>query len=143
MDRLRRVEELLDSLNTMDICRKKNYKKLYNLFEELDFKNKIKDFEELFSFLAINLTGLSLQRGQLGKVLEGRYIQIIGIRRVDGRMKNISLKYFGKAENVDEEDRRRIIEFVLRWRLEKSFINVDYYMDEVCDFYNISSNITK
>ena len=43
------------------------------------------------------------------------------------KAKNISLGYFGKAETLDKELKNCIIEFVLRWRYEKSFQNVEHY----------------
>jgi len=41
--------------------------------------------------------------------------------------KNSSLGYYGKAEKVTREKKNTIIEFVLRWRYEKSFQHSNYY----------------
>jgi len=43
--------------------------------------------------------------------------------------KNTSLGYFGKAETLENTLKNEIIEFVLRWRYEKAFQNVEHYKD--------------
>ena len=43
------------------------------------------------------------------------------------KSKNISLGYFGRAENVDSKLKDKIIEFVIRYRFEKSFMTLEYY----------------
>jgi len=71
----------------------------------------------------------------LGEITEGKYAQIIGIKYVDQegkrRAKNINLRYFGRVEQLEKETRDLIVEFVLRWRLEKSYRGVDHYRDLV------------
>ena len=129
MEKIKRVEELLSSLNTTDVIRKRNYKRVYELYKELKINEKVGEFNKIFSFLAINLTGISLQKDNLGAIFPKRYVQIIAIIKVDGKMKNISLRYFGKAEKLEESTKQKIMEFVLRWRLEKSFMNVDEYIN--------------
>ena len=64
----------------------------------------------------------------------GKYIQIIAItyepdKNGKKKAKNISLGYFGKAEALAPERKNNIIEFVLRWRYEKAFQNVEHYKD--------------
>lgn len=129
MNKVKRVEELLSSLNTTDVIRKKNFKRLYELYQILKINEKVGEFNELFSFLAINLTGISLQKDNFGAILPKRYVQIIAITRVEKKMKNISLGYFGKSEKLEASQKSKIMEFVLRWRLEKSFMNVDEYIN--------------
>lgn len=145
MNKVKRVEELLSSLNTTDVIRKKNFKRLYELYQILKINEKVGEFNELFSFLAINLTGISLQKDNFGAILPKRYVQIIAITRVERKMKNISLGYFGKSEKLEASQKFKIVEFVLRWRLEKSFMNVDEYINllEILPLkFNISSNFT-
>lgn len=129
MESVKKVEKLLRAIQTTDILRKENRKRLKELYKELNIKEKVGEFEEIFTFLAINLTGISLQQEQLGLIQPKRYIQIIGIKKEENRSKNISLGYFGKAENIDERKKHNIVEFVLRWRLEKSFMNADHYRE--------------
>jgi len=68
---------------------------------------------------------------RLGAISEGKYAQIIAIlsKEEEGkkRSKNINLRYFGRVENLEEGLKRDIVEFILRWRLEKSFRGVDHY----------------
>ncbi|BCD62243.1 hypothetical protein NitYY0826_C1119 [Nitratiruptor sp. YY08-26] len=129
MERIKRVEELLSSLKTTDSIRIKNKKRVCELFEELGLHEKVVDCDELFSFVAINLMGISLQKETLGEVQPKRYVQIIGIKKSEKGTKNINLRYFGRAEFIEEILKDKIVEFVLRWRLEKSFMSVDHYKD--------------
>ncbi len=129
MENIKKVEELLNSIQTTDTLRKRNRKRLHELYEELQIREKVGEFKEIFTFLAINLTGISLQKEHLGTIQPKRYIQIIGIKKEENRSKNINLGYFGKAESINEEKKQKIVEFVLRWRLEKSFMSVDHYKD--------------
>ncbi|SMC09659.1 hypothetical protein [Nitratiruptor tergarcus] len=129
MESIKRVEELLSSLKTTNSIRIKNKKRVCELFEELGLNEKVVDCDELFSFVAINLMGISLQRETLGEVQPKRYAQIIGIKKSDKGTRNINLRYFGRAEFIEEILKDKIVEFVLRWRLEKSFRSVDHYKD--------------
>jgi len=66
--------------------------------------------------------------------LKIKYIQIIAItyepdKNGKKKAKNISLGYFGKAETLENILKNEIIEFVLRWRYEKAFQNVEHYKD--------------
>ena len=80
----------------------------------------------------MNLSGIRLKEDDFGVVREGKYIQIIAItyepdKNGKKKAKNISLGYFGKAETLDGTLKSEIIEFVLRWRYEKAFQNVEHY----------------
>ncbi len=129
--KLDRLKALADEISSYEIERKKNFKRLKALFETLNLHDKVAHFDDLFDFKAINLSGISLSPETLGRVAEGKYAQIIAISYVehDGkkRAKNISLRYFGRAEQLDEKVKNDIVEFILRWRLEKSFLGVDHY----------------
>ncbi len=126
-----RLKELAEELSSYEIERKKNFKRVEELFEKLKLNDKIENFAEIFSFKAINLSGISLSFDALGKAAEGKYAQIIAISYVEykGRKKakNISLGYFGRADRLDDDMKSDIVEFILRWRLEKSFLGVDHY----------------
>ncbi|BDY12043.1 hypothetical protein [Hydrogenimonas cancrithermarum] len=126
-----RLKALANEISSYEIERKKNLKRLKELFAQLKLSGKVMDFKELFDFKAINLSGISLNQKTIGKISEGKYAQIIAITYIeeDGkkRAKNISLGYFGRVENLDEVLKDQIVEFILRWRLEKSFMGVDRY----------------
>ncbi|WP_457599083.1 hypothetical protein [Hydrogenimonas sp.] len=130
-DRLDRLKALADELSSYEIERRNNLKRLKELFKALELEEKCGDFDTLFDFKAINLSGIALTRENLGAVSEGKYAQIIGIKYVDEegkrRAKNINLRYFGRVEQLEEELKGQIVEFVLRWRLEKSYRGVDHY----------------
>jgi len=130
-DRLKRLKALADELSSYEIERRNNLKKLAELFRELRLEEKCGGFDALFDFKAINLSGIALTQEKLGAVSEGKYAQIIGIKYVDHegrrRARNINLRYFGRVEQLEEGLKRVIVEFVLRWRLEKSYRGVDHY----------------
>ena len=133
-DKLERLKALADkagTISTYEIERKKNHKRLAELFRSLQLEEKVSDYDRLFDFKAINLSGISLGDNNLGEITPGKYAQIIAILYVEGegrkRAKNISLKYFGRVENLDETLKNQILEFILRWRFEKSFRTVDHY----------------
>jgi hypothetical protein len=80
----------------------------------------------------MNLAGIGLKDEHFGEIHEGKYVQIISIAyelNSDGKRinKNTSLGYYGKSEKLEEEKKSDIIEFVLRWRYEKTFQHSDYY----------------
>jgi len=80
----------------------------------------------------MNLSGIGLKEETFGEIYKGKYIQVIAITyelNSEGkkRAKNISLGYFGKAESIVQVLKNEIIEFVLRWRYEKAFQNVEHY----------------
>ncbi|WP_187648482.1 hypothetical protein [Nitrosophilus labii] len=126
--KIERLKRLTEKIVSYEILRKSNIEKLKKLYMELEIKEKVEDFEKLFDFKAMNLSGVSLSENELGKIKEGKYIQIIAIYKNDeNKMKNINLKYFGRAEKVDKKFLDKIVEFVIRWRLEKSFKNMEHY----------------
>lgn len=133
-DKLERLKALADkasAITTYEVERKKNLKRLRDLFDRLQLGEKVERFEEIFDFKAINLSGISLTAESLGKITEGKYAQIIAITYMEEagkrRAKNINLRYFGRVENLDPSLKHAIVEFILRWRLEKSFRGVDHY----------------
>ena len=104
------------------------------LYEKLKIFEKSPDFNNIFIYKAMNLSGIGLKEDDFGEVREGKYIQIIAItyepdKNGKKKAKNISLGYFGKAETLDGTLKNEIIEFVLRWRYEKAFQNLEHYKD--------------
>ena len=49
------------------------------------------------------------------------------------KSKNVSLAYFGRVENVDVELKNKVVEFIIRYRFEKSFITLEHYHDILGD----------
>ena len=114
--------------------RQENIDRVKELYEKLHIFEKSPDFENLFIYKAMNLSGIGLKEEDFGEVREGKYIQVIAItyepdKNGKKKAKNISLGYFGKAETLAAERKNDIIEFVLRWRYEKAFQNVEHYKD--------------
>jgi hypothetical protein len=114
--------------------RKNNIKKVKELYLKLDIYEKSPDFDNIFSYKAMNLSGIGLKEDEFTQIREGKYIQVIAITYEPSnngkkKAKNISLGYFGKAQNVKKELRKDIIEFVLRWRYEKAFQNLEHYKE--------------
>jgi len=104
------------------------------LYEKLKIFEKSPDFDNIFVYKAMNLSGIGLKEDDFGEVREGKYIQIIAItyepdKNGKKKAKNISLGYFGKAETLEATLKNEIIEFVLRWRYEKAFQNLEHYKD--------------
>lgn len=117
-----------------DGVRQDNILRVKELYEKLGIFEKSPDFDNIFVYKAMNLSGIGLKEEDFGEVREGKYIQIIAItyepdKNGKKRAKNISLGYFGKAETLLPERKNDIIEFVLRWRYEKAFQNVEHYKD--------------
>ncbi len=120
--------------SSADDIREKNVIRVKNLYEKLKIFEKSPDFNNIFIYKAMNLSGIGLKEEDFGEVREGKYIQIIAItyepdKNGKKKAKNISLGYFGKAETLDGTLKNEIIEFVLRWRYEKAFQNVEHYKD--------------
>lgn len=114
--------------------RTENIKRLKALYMILGIYEKSPDFDKIFIYKAMNLSGIGLKEEDFGEVREGKYIQIIAItyesdKNGKKKAKNISLGYFGKAEALQPERKNNIIEFVLRWRYEKAFQNVEHYKE--------------
>ncbi|RUM72967.1 MAG: hypothetical protein DSZ10_04120 [Sulfurovum sp.] len=114
--------------------RQQNIDRVKTLFEKLKIYEKSPDFDNIFMYKAMNLSGIGLKEEDFGEVREGKYIQVIAItyepdKNGKKKAKNISLGYFGKAETLEPALKNEIIEFVLRWRYEKAFQNVEHYKD--------------
>lgn len=114
--------------------REDNIARVKVLYEKLKIFEKSPDFDNIFIYKAMNLSGIGLKEEDFGEVREGKYIQVIAItyepdKNGKKKAKNISLGYFGKAETLKNELKNEIIEFVLRWRYEKAFQNVEHYKD--------------
>jgi len=120
--------------STFEKTRRDNIDRVNVLYNKLKIFEKSPDFENVFMYKAMNLSGIGLKEEDFGQVREGKYIQIIAItyepdKNGKKKAKNISLGYFGKAETLDAGLKNEIIEFVLRWRYEKAFQNVEHYKD--------------
>ena len=117
-----------------DAVRDDNILRVQELYEKLNIFEKSPDFDKIFIYKAMNLSGIGLKEEDFGEVREGKYIQIIAItyepdKNGKKKAKNVSLGYFGKAETLAPERKNDIIEFVLRWRYEKAFQNLEHYKD--------------
>ena len=112
--------------------RESNLKRVELLYEKLELSKKHDDFSNIFDYKAMNLAGIGLKEEDFGEIREGKYIQIIAIIYLKSQTgkslpKNISLGYYGKAEKLSLEKKNDIVEFVLRWRYEKTFQHTHYY----------------
>ncbi len=126
---IEKLKRLTDKIVGYEILRRENLKRIKELFFSLGIDKKIETVSELFEFKAMNLGGISLSEENFAQIKEGRYVQIIAIVKENERMKNVNLAYFGRSEKLMEDRKYEIIEFVLRWRLEKSFKNVEHYKE--------------
>lgn len=118
--------------NSYSTLRKENLEKISKLYHVLELSKKHPDFSTIFNYKAMNLAGIGLKNEDFGEIRKGKYVQIISISyevtsEGNRNLKNSSLGYYGKAEKLNEKDKNKIIEFVLRWRYEKSFQHSDYY----------------
>ncbi len=109
-----------------------NIYKVAELYNELEIYKKVPDFNNIFIYKAMNISGIGLKEDDFGEIREGKYVQVIAItyepdKNGKKKAKNISLGYFGKAESLSEERKNTVIEFVLRWRYEKAFQNLEHY----------------
>lgn len=117
------------------ITQSENKKRVQHLFEDLGIQEKVTDFESIFLFKAMNLSGIGLREEDFAEVRSGKYIQIIAINYEPDestgkkKAKNISLGYYGKGDTIDPILKNKIIEFILRWRYEKAFQNMEHYRD--------------
>lgn len=117
-----------------DTIRDDNIERVKELYTKLNIFEKSPDFDKIFIYKAMNLSGIGLKEEDFAQVREGKYIQVIAItyepdKNGKKKAKNISLGYFGKAETLEKTLKSEIIEFVLRWRYEKAFQNVEHYKD--------------
>lgn len=127
---LDRLKNLTNKISGYEITRKENLKILEELFYKIGIDKKVENFEDIFVFKAINLSGASLSPENLGEIKEGKYLQVLAIsydKEASVKSKNVSLAYFGRAENVDTELKERIVEFIIRYRFEKSFMTLEHY----------------
>lgn len=131
LERLQTLAEKLESTLIYERSRKENYQRLRALFFELKLDEKVENFEAIFHFKAMNLLGVSLTKEALGAIQKKRYVQILAIQNsLKGRGNDsYSLGYYGKSEALDESLKDKIVEFVLRWRYEKSFYHVNFYQE--------------
>lgn len=133
------IEELASSLISnlgfdrhREPVRTRNIIRMTELFIKLDIAKKIDDYADIMIYKAMNISGIGLKEDDFGEIREGKYVQIIAItyepdKNGKKKAKNISLAYFGKAETLEESKKNEVIEFVLRWRYEKAFQNVEHY----------------
>ncbi len=127
---LDRLKNLTNKISSYETARKENLRLLEKLFDDLEMGQKVDKFNDIFLFKAINLSGASLQKENLGEVKEGKYLQILAIsydREAAKKSKNISLGYYGRAENVDIDFKNMVVEFIIRYRFEKSFMTLEHY----------------
>jgi len=138
---LDRLKNLTNKISSYELARKENLKILENLFREIGINEKVETFNDLFNFKAINLSGASLLEDSLGEIKEGKYLQVLAIsydREAVVKSKNISLAYFGRVENVDEALKGRVVEFIIRYRFEKSFMTLEHYNGMLKPFRKVS-----
>ena len=112
--------------------RARNLERLAELYKVLEISKKVERIEDLFIYKAMNISGIGLKEEDFGEIREGKYVQVIAItyepdKNGKKKAKNISLGYFGKAETLDPVRKNQVIEFVLRWRYEKAFQNLEHY----------------
>ena len=103
---LDRLKNLTAQISSYELERKSNLKKLEELYQKLGVEGKVEQFDDLFNFKAINLSGLSLSDDDLGSVKEGKYAQIIAIiydKNAKVKNKNVSLGYYGRAEKLSSD----------------------------------------
>jgi len=136
---LDRLKNLTNKISSYETARKENLKILEELFHKLEIDKKVDRYESLFDFKAVNLSGASLLPESLGEIKEGKYLQILAIsydRNAQVKSKNISLAYFGRSENVDKALKNSVVEFVIRYRFEKSFMTLEHYHDMIGSIAN-------
>jgi len=127
---LERLKNLTSKISSYETARKENLKILKELYKEIGIDKKIERFEDLFLFKAVNLSGVSLNNENLGAIKTGKYLQILAIsydKNATKKSKNISLAYFGRVESVDKVLKNKVVEFVIRYRFEKSFMTLEHY----------------
>ena len=127
---LDRLKNLANKITSYEKVRKENIERLKILFKEIGISDKVDEFEDIFEFKAINLSGASLLEENLGEIKKGKYLQILAIaydKEASIKSKNISLGYYGKSESVEELLKDKIVEFIIRYRFEKSFMTLEHY----------------
>jgi len=140
---LERLKALTSKITSFEGSRKENKEKLRALYLRLKIDEKIPDFEDLFKYKAMNVTGLSLQAEDLGVIKENRYVQIICIsydKTAKGqKSKNSSLGYFGRSDSIEENLKNDVVKFILCWRFEKSFMTLEHYHDMISTVDSLAS----
>ncbi len=129
---LDRLKNLTQKISSYELARKQNLKVLRELYTTIGIDKKVEKFEDIFLFKAINLSGASLLEESLGEIKEGKYLQILAIsydKSAKVKSKNISLAYYGRVEGVDSAFKDRVVEFIIRYRFEKSFMTLEHYYD--------------
>ncbi len=117
-----------------ETARVQNLMKVAQLYLKLNIDDKAPDFNNIFIYKAMNISGIGLKEDDFGEIRAGKYCQIIAItyepdKNGKKKAKNISLSYFGKAEKLEDGEKNDIMEFVLRWRYEKAFQNLEHYKE--------------
>jgi len=136
---LDRLKKLSNKISSYETARKDNIVILKKLYIDIGIDKKVENFTELFDFKAINLSGASLTPETIGQIKEGKYLQILAIgydKDAVVKSKNTSLGYFGKVENVDVKLKDKIVEFIIRFRFEKSFMTLEHYHGMLAPFKN-------
>ncbi len=134
---LDRLKNLTNKISSYETARKENLKILEDLYTKTGIDKKVENFSDLFDFKAINLSGASLLNENLGEIKKGKYFQVLAIsydKNAIQKSKNTSLAYFGKVENVDSELKDMIVEFIIRYRFEKSFMTLENYYGMIGKF---------
>ena len=127
---LDRLKNLTNKISSYETTRKDNLKILEDLYVQTGINKKVDNFSDLFDFKAINLSGASLLNENLGEIKKGKYLQVLAIsydKNAIQKSKNSSLAYFGKVESVDSGLKDMIVEFIIRYRFEKSFMTLENY----------------
>ena len=127
---LDRLKNLTNKISSYELARKTNMSVLKELYIEVGIDKKVENFNDLFLFKAINLSGASLVEENLGEIKEGKYLQILAIsydKEAKVKSRNSSLAYFGRVENVDVAFKDKVVEFIIRYRFEKSFMTLQHY----------------
>ena len=137
---LDRLKALSNKITSFETAREENVQRLKSLYETLKIDEKIPNFDDLFDYKAMNMTGVSLQAEDLGKIKENRYVQIICIsydkEAKSKKSTNTSLGYFGRSDLIDEALKNSIVEFILCWRFEKSYMTLEHYHDMISQVKN-------
>ncbi len=137
---LDRLKALSNKITSFETAREENVQRLKSLYTSLKIDEKILNFDDLFEYKAMNMTGVSLQAEDLGQIKANRYVQIICIsydkEAKSKKSTNTSLGYFGRSDLIDEALKNSIVEFILCWRFEKSYMTLEHYHDMISQVKN-------
>ncbi len=137
---LDKLKNSRNNISSYEFAREENLVILEKLFLELGIDKKVEKFSELFYFRVINLSAASLMQDTLGEIKEGKYLQVLAISYDKGavvKAKNISLAYFGRVEKVEVNLKNKVVEFIIRYRFEKSFMTLEHYNSILDDMQKI------